>query len=422
MVDTTHAAGPDGSEAGDPSDGELPTPWTPVTGETLSLEITPIGSAATDSGRVESPPLPRRPRRWWRVAGLIAVSALSGALAATAITLWLGDDETPTATTVAGERVDTRIITSATPESTAAAVAEKVLPSIVTVEVDLTGGADFVTDASGSGVVLDPDGDMVTNDHVVAGGVKVRVVFSNGRIYPADVVGTDPLTDLAVIHIDATGLIPIELGSSTDLSIGDPAIAIGSPLGLEGGPSVTVGVLSAFDRRVQTDASTELFGMLQTDAPITRGSSGGALVDAHGRLIGITSAIGVSDVGAEGLGFAIPVELVGRVTGELIDTGTVHHAFLGITGITHFESLDDGALAPAGVEIGSVLDDTAAAAAGLQQGDVIVSVDGHPVTTMDQLVVLLRFHHVGDDVPVHVRRAGEELDLEVILMERPEGM
>jgi len=320
------------------------------------------------------------------------------------------------------ERIETQIITAEISATPAAAVAQKVLPSIVTVEIGLIDGTDFIVTGSGSGVVIDVDGTLVTNEHVVGGADAVRVVFADGRSYDADVVGTDSLTDLAVIAIDALGLTAVELGTSVDMAIGDTAIAIGSPLGLAGGPSVTVGVLSAFDRRVQVAVDAELFGMLQTDAPITRGSSGGALVDSEGRLIGITSAIGVSDVGAEGLGFAIPVEMMTRITQDILEFGGARHAFLGITGSTHFELEIDGAVAPAGVSVASVIEDTAADVAGLLVGDIIESVDGQRVTTMNGLVVRLRFYRVGDIAELQILRNGEAVLLDMELLERPEGV
>jgi S1-C subfamily serine protease len=234
-------------------------------------------------------------------------------------------------------------------------------------------------------------------------------------------VGRDPRTDVAVLRVDAIGLTPIALGSSRDLAIGDQTIAVGSPLGLEGGPSVTSGVLSAFERRVRT-VNSELFGMLQTDAPITRGSSGGALVDSGGRLVGITTAFGVSDVGAEGLGFAIPVELVMRVADDIIQAGVASHAFLGISGSTFFEELADGAIAPAGVEVAEVLPATAAEASGIAAGDIILALGGEQVTTMDRLVIRLRFYRVGDSIVVDLIRDGESLEIELVLMERPEDV
>lgn len=277
----------------------------------------------------------------------------------------------------------------------AVAIGEKVIPSIVTVEV-INGGRVV---ASGSGVILSDDGYIATNDHVVSVGTTFQVVLSDGRTtYQATLVGTDPLTDLAVLDIGAAGLTPIELGSAAALSVGDAAVAVGSPLGLEGGPSLTVGVVSAFGRQVQTGPTEQLFGMIQTDAPITSGSSGGALVDGAGRLIGITTAVGVSDVGVEGIGFATPVEIVSRVVTELIAEGAVDHAFLGITGTTTFESNGDGANVASGVEIGSVESTSAAALAGLDAGDVITSIDGVAVETMDELIVALRVMFPGDEV------------------------
>jgi putative serine protease PepD len=359
----------------------------------------------------------------WKYLLVAVVGGVVGAALAVTGVLLLDDDQVaaPGATVV--ERVQTEIVSpSDETVSTAAAVARRVLPAIVTVEVRESTVGEFLADGSGSGVVLDTDGLLITNQHVVDGANEVRVVFADGRSYAAEIVGEDALTDLAVLRIAAEDLTAVELGSSEDLEIGDTAIAIGSPLGLGGGPSVTVGVVSAFERRVQTSIDSELFGMLQTDAPITRGSSGGALVDSTGRLIGITTAIGVSDVGAEGLGFAIPVELVIRITDDIIEDGTATHAFLGIRGSTYFNTGADGAVVPAGVEIASIEPDTAAAAAGLAAGDVIATFDGEPLTTMEQLVVRIRFFRVGDSVELEIDRAGERITLTVDLLERPEGL
>lgn len=368
----------------------------PFLHETITAEPTPV-------------------RRTWGW-GALGMSALIGAAVAAATILLFDTGSSPATTTLATGS------STGLPSSQAAVVASRVIPSIVTVEVDTTGGEDFVADASGSGVVFDQAGTIVTNQHVVDGAMAVRVLFSDGRSYNAIVVGEDALTDLAVLHIETTGLTAIEMGSSQEMSIGDLTIAIGSPLGLEGGPSVTVGVLSAFDRRVRTSSDSELFGLLQTDAPITRGSSGGALVDGEGRLIGITSAIAVSDVGAEGLGFAIPVEMVQRITADLIADGVSAHPFLGISGSTFFETRPDGALAPAGVEVAEVIPETAAADAGLVAGDVIVSFEGEPVLTMDRLVIRLRFYRVGDAIELDILRDGAPLTVTVTLLERPVGV
>lgn len=339
--------------------------------------------------------------------------------------LQFGEESTSTTTTAAvtATAVETSSGSAATLQLTTAAgvdavaVGEKVIPSIVTVQVGQETGSGFREFGSGSGVVLDTQGHIVTNNHVAEGNGSFRVVFADGRSYSADLVGADPLTDLAVLEISADGLVPISIGSTEDLQVGNPAVAVGNPLGLEGGPSLTVGVLSAFDRQVQTSASVILYGMLQTDAPITQGSSGGALVDDQGRLIGITTAVGVSSIGVEGVGFATPVEIVERVTRDIIATGSAHNAFLGIRGTTGFDRAADGADTPSGVLVDSVESGGAAGAAGVQAGDLIVSFDGHELQTMQDLVVLLRKAQVGDRVPVQVDRDGTVLDLEVTLGE-----
>jgi S1-C subfamily serine protease len=296
-------------------------------------------------------------------------------------------------------------------------VGEVVIPSTVSVQVGQEGPTGFSRRGSGSGVVFDTEGHIITNDHVASGAPAYRVVFADGRAYQATLVGTDPVTDLAVLKIDADNLVPIEFGSSDDLSVGDPTVAVGNPLGLDGGPSLTVGVLSAFDRLVQTSGSETLYGMLQTDAPITQGSSGGALVDETGRLIGITTAVGVSEIGVEGIGFATPVEIVERVVEELIANGEAGTAFLGITGGTTFDTAADGALVPAGVEIGSIDPNGAAVVAGLQAGDLIVSFEGQEIEVMQDLIILLRRSHVGDTVELMIERDGNVETINVVLGE-----
>ena len=305
----------------------------------------------------------------------------------------------------------------------AAAVGAKVIPSIVAIEIGRDTPDGFFAEGSGSGVVLAEDGLIVTNQHVVDGADDIRVVLQNGRIYRAATLGGDVLTDLAVLEIEADALVPIELGSADDLRIGDPAVAVGNPLGLGGGPSLTVGVVSAFGREVQVGGgiNDRLFGMIQTDAPITRGSSGGALVDAEGRLVGITTAIGVSDAGAEGIGFAIPVELVTRITDELVERGTVSHAFLGVTLSDAFS--DQGpARVPKGADIVTVEPGTAAATFGLEVGDRIVELDGREVRNNQDVINTLRRYRVGDVAELGIVRDGETLSVEVTLGERPDDL
>ena len=356
---------------------------------------------------------------------LVALSVASGLVGAAVLTVVLlaggaFDNNAPAPVVGAPNNVVEirEIVTEGTP-TPASSIAKKVVPSIVTVEVGTSGNAvEFDAVASGSGVVLTDDGFIITNHHVIEDTSRARVTFQDGRVYAADVVGSDPLTDLAVLAIDANGLVPIQIGTSSDLSIGDPAIAVGNPLGLRGGASLTVGVVSAFDREVFV-GSDRLFGMLQTDAPITQGSSGGALVDDKGELIGITSAIGVSSAGAEGIGFAIPVELVTRITNEIIATGDVRHAFLGVTLFDELEEQADGARVPVGTNITSFVGNPSAAlGAGLQVGDRIVRFDDTVVRTLDDVIIGVRQYRVGDVVEVEVERNGERLTTLISLGDR----
>jgi S1-C subfamily serine protease len=304
-------------------------------------------------------------------------------------------------------------------KSLAAAVARRVVPSVVTVE--LFSGPTLV--GSGSGVIIDAEnGYVVTNEHVVNGNATVGIVLADGRRYEGTVLGVDKLTDLAVVQIDAEGLLAVERGSTDELRVGDTAIAIGNPLGLRGGPTVTVGVLSAFDRLVEGDTDEDdLYGMVQTDAPFTRGSSGGALVDQEGRLIGITTAVGVSDLGPEGLGFAVPIEVVNRVTAEIIAGGSSGHGFLGILGTTQLAAQPDGGQAPVGVQVSELLEGSSAGDSGIEVGDIITTVDGHPVTTMEGLISRLRRFGPGDLVSVEVRRGGVPLQVTLELGDRTDA-
>ena len=187
-------------------------------------------------------------------------------------------------------------------EYSPAAVGEAVVPAVVTVQIGAQTPTGVIPQGSGSGVIIDTAGFIVTNDHVAGDAGSLRVVLSDGRVYEATLVGTDPVTDLAVLRIEADNLTAVRFGSTEEMQVGDTTVAIGNPLGLDGGPSLTVGVLSAFGREVRTSATSTLYGMIQTDAPITQGSSGGALVDgadassgSRPRLVSARSESKVSD-------------------------------------------------------------------------------------------------------------------------------
>lgn len=315
-------------------------------------------------------------------------------------------------------------------------IVAEVVPSVVQVIASVTTAADgpegdlLEPFGTGSGIGLSNQGHILTNNHVIEDADLIEVVLYDGRIYKAELVGRDPLTDIAVIKV-APGLVPpIRLGDMGEIAIGDQAIAVGNPLGLEGGPSVSVGIISAFNRQLNIEGRTSpLVGLIQTDAPISGGSSGGALVDAEGRLIGITAAKSVGET-AEGLGFAIPINLVINIADDLIQYGAIDHPFLGILAATAYIELDDGATTPGGVRIFRILDgseeddiisDSVFGAAGALAEDVIIEFDGHPLSTMNQLSAMMRFYRAGDEVIVKVVRNGEEIEFEIVLGSRPDG-
>lgn len=390
---------------------------------------------SVENSTTQPTPSPAVPRpsywRWFAAAAVLTAAVTGGAFAATS-----NSDGTSVAAPV--ETTTTTLAPTAAPaaasDSTvieaplariaqqpllldAAAVGEKVIPSVVTVQITGSSfnGQETVL-GSGSGVIYDGLGHIITNDHVVAAGSSYEVVLADGRIYPAVVVGTDPSTDLAVLSVTAEDLQAIAIGDTDALTVGEPSVAVGSPLGLDGGPSLTVGVLSAFGRQVQTDATTRLYGMLQTDAPITSGSSGGALVDGAGRLIGITTAVGVSPVGVEGIGFATPSEIVTRVADEIIANGSASSPYLGIFPQPALASTEDGGSIPVGIEVTEVEPDTPAEAAGIAEGDVIASIEGLQIRTFNDLVASLRRFAAGDTIQM-VLEGGETI--EVTLGERP---
>lgn len=375
-----------------------PTP-NPTPRRTFSVDTT------SSSQPQAAPPSPPRRRPSWLIAPIalaVVLAGIGGGL--------IGASTHQDAPSVIVEQARAPRTMSALPAvaamtevADATVVGAAVIPSIVTVEVGTTSGDTFTQAGSGSGVVLDRSGHIITNHHVIEAGDAARVVLSDGRVYEAELIGSDPLTDLAVLRISTTDLVPIALGSTDDLVVGSPAIAIGSPLGLEGGPSLSVGVVSALGREVQTGPDTILYGMIQTDAPITSGSSGGSLVDETGALIGITTAVGVSSIGVEGIGFATPVEIVERITSEIIATGSVSHGLLGIGGATAYDETGDGGFVPVGVTVRSVSPSSPAQDAGIVVDDVITAVNGTTVLTMDELITALRRVGAGDLVIVSLQ-------------------
>lgn len=353
-------------------------------------------------------------RQLWAVgiASALVASVLSTGLAVVAGTLLdAGNGSQPAVNTSA-------VLPFQAPAASKAdvvAIADRVRPAIAQLKVERgrTG--------SGSGVLFRSDGHLLTNAHVVDGATSVAVVLSSGKELPARVLGSDAVSDTAVVKIDGGPFPVAELGTTTDLKVGQEAIAIGSPLGLTGGPSVTVGVVSALHRTVRTRGGQSLMDVVQTDAPIAPGSSGGALLDASGRVIGITTAVAVTDTGAEGFGFATPIDTARNVAEQLITTGKVVTVWLGVEG----SDLDGATALDLNVDGGAIIEqvktDSPAERAGLSARDVVVGVDGRPVKSMGMLAVAVRAHRPGDVITLDVVREKQHHGIKVTVAERPPG-
>ncbi len=287
--------------------------------------------------------------------------------------------------------------------------------------------------AQGSGFVYDRQGHIVTNQHVVDGAGAVTVTFSNGRAYKATVVGSDASTDLAVLKVDAPRslLVPLALGSSSALSVGDGVVAIGSPFGLE--ETVTAGIVSALDRQMEAQNGFTINGAIQTDAALNHGNSGGPLLDLQGRVVGVNSQIASKSGGSDGVGFAIPSDTVRTITSRLVSSGSVEHAYLGVL-VAAIPAFASELGSPAGVEVSEVRTGTPAAAAGLRAatgsrtltgrsyptgGDVITAVEGARVASPAELQRAIDARRPGETVSLTYVRAGKSHTISVRLASRP---
>ena len=296
-------------------------------------------------------------------------------------------------------------------------IAERIRPAIVQIEVDTADAK-----ASGSGVVIRSDGEILTNNHVVQDARGITVIMADGKEHSARVIGADPDTDIAVVKVDGGQFATAPLGSAEGLKVGFLAVAVGSPLGLAGGPSVSVGVISALGRQVDSKGGPPLLDMIQTDAPIAPGSSGGALLDNSGAVIVITTAIAVSDVGAEGLGFATPIDIARDVADQLITSGKVVHVWLGVEG----EDVTAQTAGDLGVDTGALVRKiragSPAAKSGIAVRDVITSIDGRAIKSMAALVVALRTRHPGQVATLGIVHDGKPKTIKVTLAERPKTL
>ncbi len=268
---------------------------------------------------------------------------------------------------------------------------------------------------SGSGVIIRQDGYIVTNNHVIAGANKIEVTLNDNKTYSATLLGTDPATDVALIKIDATGLPFIEMGDSDALRLGEWVLAIGSPYDLR--QTITAGIVSAKGRSMpNTTGEFKIESFIQTDAAVNPGNSGGALVDKAGRLVGINTAI-ISQTGAySGYSFAVPVNIVKRIVGDLMDFGSVRRALLGIS----MQNIDDKKASelklssPNGVYIADVAKGSAAEAAGVKKGDVLVAIDDKTVTDGASVQEMVTRYHPGDNATLTLIRDGRKKEVKVV--------
>lgn len=272
--------------------------------------------------------------------------------------------------------------------------------------------------ALGSGVIVSPEGYILTNNHVVDGATDVRVTLSDKREFPAHIVGTDPKTDVAVLKIDAKNLTPITIGDSSKVQVGDVALAIGDPFGV--GQTVTKGIISATGRGNLGIEDYEDF--LQTDAPINPGNSGGALINDRGELVGINTAILSQGSGGNmGIGFAVPANLARQVMDQVLKNGHVTRAYLGIypQDVTPAMAKAFGEKQSEGIVVGDVTPNSPAHKAGIQTGDIILQVNGRPVTDSNQLRMSISMMQPGTDLKLKTLRNGTERDATVKLAEMP---
>ena len=337
---------------------------------------------------------------------------MQGSQTASADSSTTGEDSTPTSDELALRMAQTEDGALTTPE-----IVEKTADSVVeiTTETVQTGTMlqQYISSGAGSGVIVTEDGYIITNHHVIENATSITVTLHNGESYPATLVGLDNQLDVALLKIEASGLTPASIGTSSDLLVGQTVVAIGNPLGQLGG-TVTQGILSAKDRNITLDGET--MTLLQTDAAVNPGNSGGGLFDAQGNLIGLVVAKSSGD-DVEGLGFAIPIDNVVEVLDDLKEYGYVTgRVSLGVTLIDI--NTDQMAwmyrVSEMGTYIYSMTKGSAADEAGLQPGDRIISVNGTDIESIDDLKALLENVSVGDSLQFEISRSGQTMTLEVI--------
>ena len=378
----------------------------------------------------------KSPRRWGAaVLLLLSLSAgmVGGAGASAAAAQWLpGNVASPTVITAqpASSNAQPVDLNSVSTANLASSVYEEVGPSVVQVNVASQIRGRTMLGGTGSGLVVDEAGLILTNYHVIENAGAITVLFSSGETRVAELLGTDSGNDLALLKVDLPAGVPAsKLGDSDQVQVGEPVIAIGSPFGLA--QTVTQGIISAVDRAWSQDNRAVYTGLIQTDAPINPGNSGGPLVNTSGEVIGITSMIESPISGSVGIGFAVPINTAKRLLPQLETGAHLQRAWLGISGTDLGQMSAAGQNLPGeeGVLIASVASNSPAAAAGLRGGqgenaiggDIIVALNGQPVEGMAQLAELIAQHQPGDVIELTIIRSGQELEVALTLAPWPEA-
>jgi S1-C subfamily serine protease len=387
---------------------------------------TPIASepAAPVQPAQPVPPFPHRPARSM-AAAMLAAGLVVGSIGGGAVGALLASNRhTVTNPTASNATVAAGVAAPAPSPGSFAAIYQQVKDGVVTITTSVSGsGARSFSQAEGSGIVVDKQGDILTNAHVVGSSSQVQVTFSDGHDATAQVKGVDQSADLAVVQVSASDqLHPVTTGNSDALQVGDTALAIGSPFGLQG--TFTAGIISGLNRSSTAPNGRALTGMIQTDAPINPGNSGGALLDGKGQLIGINDSIQSPVEGNVGVGFAIPINRAVSLLPSLEKGIAIQHPALGITAQTLTASTASqlGISQTSGVLVIDAAAGGPAAAAGLHgtgqadaSDDIITAIDGHTIATVDQLTQYLDTKKVGDRVTLSVIRNGQHISVGVTL-------
>ena len=385
--------------------------WTPITAQSPLPPPPPVPPSSAPQGAST----PRSRRRGLRVVGLAVVTAVSALAGAAIGVIATRDDDKmiTTGTLVTVEPAEGEAVSEATTQI--GKIAAAVAPSVVTLTATTTGQMGE-GESVGTGVIINSNGELLTNAHVVEGTKTVQVRLMNEtEPVKGTVLASDPLNDLALVKINATGLTAAVFADSKTVRLGDPVVAIGYALNLDGGPSVTSGIVSALARTITTESGA-LDGLIQTDAAISSGNSGGPLVNDKAQVIGINTAVarGDTSTAANNIGFSISSEEVQRVLATLRDQANGVKREQGFLGVGLTDRTDGGQ----GAVIANVEDGSPASKAGIEEGDVVLAINGRPITGRTGMIAVVRDAQPGDTIKIKVERAGKTVTLSATLVAR----